>query len=143
MVIIIFKRFTLLGWLKINSIILIINSYSQWFISTGLILVPNGEPIGYALGDQEPTNRTVVPSVLGPRSTALEDAGSNYHPWGVFFTILGTVFLDFDADACQSPARAYLLDVTVPGDNCFLKSIIKHYDCVSIFVISTIKRWTT
>lgn len=37
------------------------------------------------------------------------------HPWGIFFTVLGTVLLDFDADACQSPARAYLLDVTVTG----------------------------
>ncbi|TGZ57875.1 Uncharacterized protein DBV15_12318 [Temnothorax longispinosus] len=36
------------------------------------------------------------------------------HSWGIFFTILGTVLLNFDADACQSPARAYLLDVTVP-----------------------------
>lgn len=39
----------------------------------------------------------------------------NAHPWGIFFTILGTVLLDFDADACQSPARAYLLDITVTG----------------------------
>ena len=39
----------------------------------------------------------------------------NYHPWGIFFTIIGTVLLDFDADACQSPSRAYLLDVTLPG----------------------------
>ena len=38
-----------------------------------------------------------------------------YHPWGIFFTIIGTVLLDFDADACQSPSRAYLLDVTLPG----------------------------
>ncbi len=38
------------------------------------------------------------------------------HPWGVFFTVLGTVLLDFDADACQSPSRAYLLDVTLPGE---------------------------
>jgi hypothetical protein len=37
------------------------------------------------------------------------------HPWGVAFTVLGTVLLDFDADACQSPSRAYLLDVTLPG----------------------------
>ena len=37
------------------------------------------------------------------------------HPWGIFFTIVGTVLLDFDADACQSPSRAYLLDVTLPG----------------------------
>ncbi|KAL4708308.1 hypothetical protein ACJJTC_007714 [Scirpophaga incertulas] len=83
----------------------------------GLILVPNGEAIGYALGDERPANRTIVPAVLGPRSTALEEEHSNYHPWGVLFTVLGTVFLDFDADACQSPARAYLLDVTVPEDH--------------------------
>jgi solute carrier family 45, member 1/2/4 len=82
---------------------------------TGLILVPNGESIGYALGDERPLNMTGVPSVLGPRSPALEEEHPNYHPWGVLFTVLGTVFLDFDADACQSPARAYLLDVTVPG----------------------------
>ena len=37
------------------------------------------------------------------------------HPWGIFFTVLGTVLLDFDADACQSPSRAYLLDVTTAG----------------------------
>ncbi|XP_059056736.1 proton-associated sugar transporter A [Achroia grisella] len=83
----------------------------------GLILVPNGEAIGYALGDERPANHTEVPSALGPRSSALQNEGSNYHPWGVLFTVLGTVFLDFDADACQSPARAYLLDVTVPEDH--------------------------
>lgn len=77
--------------------------------------MPNGEAIGYAMGDERPANRSEVPSVLGPRSSALDTADSNYHPWGVLFTVLGTVFLDFDADACQSPARAYLLDVTVPG----------------------------
>ncbi|XP_047022317.1 proton-associated sugar transporter A isoform X1 [Helicoverpa armigera] len=83
----------------------------------GLILVPNGEDIGYALGDELPMNRTEAPSALGPRSSALDTEHSNYHPWGVLFTVLGTVFLDFDADACQSPARAYLLDVTVPEDH--------------------------
>merc|ERR1719507_1568597 len=47
--------------------------------------------------------------------------GSNFeheeHPWGIFFTVLGTVLLDFDADACQSPSRAYLLDVTIAEDH--------------------------
>ena len=42
------------------------------------------------------------------------------HPWGIFFTVLGTVLLDFDADACQSPSRAYLLDVTTAG-KCYLE----------------------
>ncbi|XP_053603428.1 proton-associated sugar transporter A [Plodia interpunctella] len=83
----------------------------------GLILVPNGEEIGYALGDERPVNQTAIPSALGPRSSALDHESTNYHPWGVLFTVLGTVFLDFDADACQSPARAYLLDVTVPEDH--------------------------
>lgn len=77
--------------------------------------MPNGEAIGYAMGDALPLNSTEIPSVLGPRSAVLEAEKPNYHPWGVLFTVLGTVFLDFDADACQSPARAYLLDVTVPG----------------------------
>lgn len=68
----------------------------------GLMLVPNGELLGYLAGDPQPPNSTL-------------DNYNNSHPWGIFFTVLGTVLLDFDADACQSPARAYLLDVTIPG----------------------------
>ncbi|KAL0109294.1 hypothetical protein PUN28_014408 [Cardiocondyla obscurior] len=89
----------------------------------GLILVPNGEHIGYIFGDVSFHTNETIP--LGHRTTAklpekvtlepIERASS--HSWGIFFTILGTVLLDFDADACQSPARAYLLDVTVPEDH--------------------------
>lgn len=90
-----------------------------------MLLVPNGEDIGYALGDFNPyaENETIVKSanVLAHRSTASQTetqiAASTSHPWGVFFTIIGTVLLDFDADACQSPSRAYLLDVTLPEDH--------------------------
>jgi len=58
--------------------------------------VPNGKLLGHWVeGD------------LGP--------GNNF--WAIFFTVLGTVLLDFDADACQSPARAYLLDICVPGNH--------------------------
>jgi hypothetical protein len=86
-----------------------------------MLLVPNGEDIGRALGDyypslERPPNGTDTPSnrTEDGNSTLAPDA--NYpHPWSVFFTVLGTVLLDFDADACQSPSRAYLLDVTVPG----------------------------
>ncbi|XP_043069981.1 membrane-associated transporter protein [Drosophila bipectinata] len=74
-------------------------------IVIGLILVPNGECLGYWLGD---VNQYYHDSKL---------KNSYSHPWGIFFTILGTVLLDFDADACQSPARAYLLDVCVPEDH--------------------------
>ncbi|GAB6027731.1 hypothetical protein CHUAL_001967 [Chamberlinius hualienensis] len=44
------------------------------------------------------------------------DNGNNKHV-GVVLTIIGTVLLDFDCDACQSPARAYLLDNTLPEDH--------------------------
>lgn len=108
----------------------------------GLILVPNGESLGYSMGDPRPPSLSYH-RVSSHRTTAQQNQLStnddnstftinetivnnsenidsfipynNSHPWGVLFTILGTVLLDFDADACQSPARAYLLDVTVPG----------------------------
>ena len=54
------------------------------------------------------------------------------HPWGIFFTVLGTVLLDFDADACQSPSRAYLLDVTVSG----IKTSSVHFSLVHSMDIS-------
>lgn len=78
------------------------------------------------MGDFNPyeLNSTVkkTAAMLSHRATASESetsfsAADTSHPWGVFFTIIGTVLLDFDADACQSPSRAYLLDVTVPSDH--------------------------
>ncbi|XP_011495911.1 PREDICTED: proton-associated sugar transporter A-like isoform X1 [Ceratosolen solmsi marchali] len=86
-------------------------------VLVGLILVPNGESIGYAFGD---TSSNFTMGMLH-RTTAktmgndsLPPIPPSSHSWGIIFTILGTVLLDFDADACQSPARAYLLDVTLP-----------------------------
>lgn len=81
------------------------------------------------MGDLKPPNLTMARPPAQRIFTNSRNAGfqnetttnmsnatdKNYHPWGVFFTVLGTVLLDFDADACQSPARAYLLDVTVTG----------------------------
>lgn len=85
----------------------------------GLLLVPNGVDLGYWFGDPRPpldlnltssgSNMTTVDPVVNPPKRG--------HPWGIFFTVLGTVLLDFDADACQSPSRAYLLDVTLPEDH--------------------------
>ncbi|XP_043479352.1 proton-associated sugar transporter A [Leptopilina heterotoma] len=89
----------------------------------GLILVPNGEGIGYSLGDGPKILAQNQSVALGHRTSGKISKEENSpavispHPWGIFFTILGTVLLDFDADACQSPARAYLLDVTVPEDH--------------------------
>ena len=64
----------------------------------------------YEDGEVTPANMT-----LATVTTAHPPDLYTYHPWGIFFTIIGTVLLDFDADACQSPSRAYLLDVTLPG----------------------------
>lgn len=83
--------------------------------------MPNGEGLGYAFGDGPKMLSPNQSVPLGHRTTAKDSKDENppavisSHSWGIFFTILGTVLLDFDADACQSPARAYLLDVTVPG----------------------------
>lgn len=38
-------------------------------------------------------------------------------PWSIAFTVIGTVLLDFCSDACQSPSRTYLLDVTIHEDH--------------------------
>jgi solute carrier family 45, member 1/2/4 len=96
----------------------------------GLLLVPNGEDIGYAMGDfyswSNETTSLNQTKLLPHRTTAIDSDAefsemltteSSSHTWGIFFTILGTVLLDFDADACQSPSRAYLLDVTLPEDH--------------------------
>lgn len=80
------------------------------FTLTGLLLVPNGKDLGKQLGDIYRDRSFNASS----NNETLTDPTAD-HPWGVVFTILGTVLLDFDADACQSPSRAYLLDVTVPG----------------------------
>ena len=103
----------------------------------GLLLVPNGKALGKLMGDKYYDREINAPSGRMVDSWTEEDMdmGGNstaamydeeeyvtpppdlhqYHPWGIFFTIIGTVLLDFDADACQSPSRAYLLDVTLPG----------------------------
>ncbi|KAL3276923.1 hypothetical protein HHI36_012289 [Cryptolaemus montrouzieri] len=97
----------------------------------GLILVPNGENIGLSLGDIPSSQNFTVSSLSAHRTSAvkhlittnstetvpIQEYTVGNHPWGIFFTVLGTILLDFDADACQSPARAYLLDVTIPEDH--------------------------
>lgn len=62
-------------------------------------------------------NMDVSPHRITASGSDIQPTKKTSHPWGIFFTILGTVMLDFDADACQSPSRAYLLDVCVPEDH--------------------------
>ncbi|XP_050294131.1 proton-associated sugar transporter A isoform X2 [Anthonomus grandis grandis] len=96
----------------------------------GLLLVPNGESLGYLISDPRPiAESTTKERTVGVRLWSKDRLNNqtiinadvvpynNSHPWGILFTVLGTVLLDFDADACQSPARAYLLDVTTAEDH--------------------------
>uniref|UniRef100_A0A0A1WQY2 Membrane-associated transporter protein n=1 Tax=Zeugodacus cucurbitae TaxID=28588 RepID=A0A0A1WQY2_ZEUCU len=94
----------------------------------GLLLIPNGEQLGYWFGDDYPespasvineTNKSLnmLPHRVTASQNVINPVPRHTHPWGIFFTVLGTVLLDFDADACQSPARAYLLDICLPEDH--------------------------
>ena len=88
-------------------------------------MVPNGKYFGQLMGDVYPEEEAILNNDTISISTTdrpVEEADvinsvvdTASHPWGIFLTVLGTVLLDFDADACQSPSRAYLLDVCVPG----------------------------
>lgn len=96
-------------------------------IILGLALVPNGESLGLLLGDN--VNETsslkdgVAPSAQHNQteiffnSTTTSFSLPTGHMKGIIFTILGVAMLDFNCDACQSPCRAYLLDVSVPDDH--------------------------
>lgn len=68
----------------------------------GLLLVPNGEYFGYKFGDVPaagslPVNSTNVNGTDETISMAVSDKPED-HSWGILFTIIGTVLLDFDAD---------------------------------------------
>ena len=114
-------------------------------IIIGLILVPNGEALGIGLGDsgtsidtiaaKENANLTVLRKINDTDSLVLFSNGSTLivrsdfspkwpslklphnHISGIILTILGVALLDFNCDACQSPCRTYLLDISVPEDH--------------------------
>jgi len=85
----------------------------------GLLLVPNGEALGNWFGDGSTESEDSFTEINNWKNITHINKTStkSSHSWGILFTILGTVLLDFDADACQSPARAYLLDVCLPEDH--------------------------
>ncbi|XP_055629112.1 proton-associated sugar transporter A-like [Toxorhynchites rutilus septentrionalis] len=97
----------------------------------GCILVPYGENVGTWFGDLG----EVIPEVVNNTNDVLNfDLGAfspnefyqvdstvveheMHYKWAIFFTILGTLLLDFSADTSQTPARAYLLDICLPEDH--------------------------
>ncbi|KAL1485537.1 hypothetical protein MTO96_031856, partial [Rhipicephalus appendiculatus] len=88
----------------------------------GLILLPNGQDLGIALGDSgvNMPDDVISRELLLPHNSTAGNAAyhswSN-HGWGIMFTIVGFVFLDMCCDGCQSPARSYVLDVTIVSDH--------------------------
>lgn len=99
----------------------------------GLILLPNGQDFGIALGDSGTDEQllgkgsVVIPEGNSANVLSLPSSNSTAgidpsHAWsthsrGIAFTIVGFIFLDMCCDACQSPARSYVLDVTIVSDH--------------------------
>lgn len=50
-------------------------------------------------------------------SSLWHTSGTEFNPCIVVLIICGVVLLDFNCDACQSPARAYLIDVSISEDH--------------------------
>ncbi|CAM1302243.1 Uncharacterised protein g3194 [Pycnogonum litorale] len=91
-------------------------------IVLGLIFTPNGKDIGYLLDDTDSIqfngNISATENNGSVSADVVKHGSSNgHHRMGIFFTVIGTVLLDFGSDACQSPARTYLLDVTTEDDH--------------------------
>ncbi|XP_043918999.1 proton-associated sugar transporter A isoform X2 [Protopterus annectens] len=59
----------------------------------GLTLLLNGRDLGISLSD------------------TAED-----HKWGIIFTVLGVILMDFSADSADNPSHAYMMDVCCPED---------------------------
>ena len=114
-------------------------------IIAGLVLVPNGETLGLMAGDKglapDPgTFNTTLNDTMNEYFTQSNlsvpfDNGTfpitrssftpewlsvklpNNHVIGILLTVIGVALLDFNCDACQSPCRTYLLDISVPEDH--------------------------
>ncbi|KAK3577707.1 hypothetical protein CHS0354_032700 [Potamilus streckersoni] len=112
-------------------------------IFLGLILVPNGESLGLAMGDAGPEEKIpLTENVTTPPINVFNDTITNSskypedhsvtinnstswlvvklppnHLAGIMLTIIGVALLDLNCDACQSPCRTYLLEVCVREDH--------------------------
>ncbi|CAF2756372.1 unnamed protein product [Rotaria sp. Silwood2] len=87
-------------------------------ILIGLSLVANGRIMGEWFGDKrnEIVNNTELVNETNIKNTKNFNALLS-HKYGATLTVLGVLLLDLDCDACQSPSRAYLLDVTDPSQH--------------------------
>ncbi|UJR15709.1 hypothetical protein I4U23_002644 [Adineta vaga] len=88
-------------------------------ILVGLMLVANGRTLGEWFGDVKPPLMSIKSFSNG---TIIEKHRKVYtslssRKFSTTLTVLGVLLLDLDCDACQSPSRAYLLDVTNPNQH--------------------------
>ena len=96
--------------------------YSMNLTTPSLLYDSNGNndgiPVnGYSDDSLVPPATQVMP-VEGVTEDAAADGYLNKpHVWSIIFTVIGVVMLDFSCDACQSPCRAYMLDVTTVEDH--------------------------
>lgn len=82
----------------------------------GLILAPYGRDIGKFIGDNGVSKTMNSTSDEEGDSGHLINKSSGSFYWAILFTVLGTILLDFNADNCQNPSRAYLLDMCIPEE---------------------------
>ncbi|XP_058059298.1 proton-associated sugar transporter A-like [Anopheles bellator] len=107
----------------------------------GCLLVPYGKNIGAWLGDLGEIAGSVEDPSIEPVSALLVDLNGtslvgdvfrsyNFYRvdeeiaqhrvdyrWAIVITIIGTILMDFNADNCMTPSRAYLLDICLPEDH--------------------------
>lgn len=88
-------------------------------IVMGLLFVPYGKVLGILLGDYGDEVISHMNDTRLHQTPPVFPEGSVYdsYKWAVLFTIIGTILLDFDCDNCLTPARAYLLDVSLPENH--------------------------
>lgn len=86
-------------------------------IVSGLLLIPHGIQVGHYFGDPE------YDSSGGTHAVAYNDETGQHHgegfkyKWALLVTIIGVILLDFSADVTQSPARAFMLDMSIAEDH--------------------------
>lgn len=85
-------------------------------IISGLLLIPHAIELGYHFGDPE-FDRDSTHLVKYNDEFGEQFAEGLKYKWALFITIIGIILLDFNADICQSPARAYILDMSIAEDH--------------------------
>ncbi|KFB53937.1 AGAP010854-PA-like protein [Anopheles sinensis] len=106
----------------------------------GCLLVPFGKNIGEWFGDLGEIVVDPASSILDPVAARLIDLNGTVatealraynfyrvdeeivehrldYKWAIVITIIGTILMDFNADNCMTPSRAYLLDISLPEDH--------------------------